>query len=68
MASNFQEELLQSYSDADLAGHIHKSPRLAPSRIFLLSANLLVRYCEPRNLIEYCHGVERELGLMGSCS
>jgi hypothetical protein len=44
MGSNFQEELLQSYSDADLAGHIREPPRLTPSSsVFLLSANLLAK-------------------------
>jgi serine/threonine protein kinase len=52
MCSNFQEELLQSYSDADLADHIQASPRLAPSSsIFLLSTNLLAKYYQP-NLVE----------------
>ena|SRR2546421_11585498 len=52
MGLNFQEELLQSYSDADLAGRIQASPRLAPpSSIFLLSANLLAKHYQP-NLIE----------------
>lgn len=52
MGANFQEELLQSYSDADLASHIRESPHLVPSsRIFLLSANLLAKYYEP-SLVE----------------
>ena len=66
MGSNFQEELLQSYSDADLAGHIQASPRLAPSSsIFLLSANLLAKHYQPDMVEDTVRVVElaRQLGV-----
>ena len=59
MGSNFQEEQLQSYSDADLAGHICESPRLSPSsNIFLLSANLLAKHYEPKLVEDTVRAVE----------
>lgn len=45
MDSDFQDDLLQSYSETELIRHILASPRLAPiSSIRLLSKNLLAKY------------------------
>jgi serine/threonine protein kinase len=66
MGSSFQEELLQSYSDTDLAGHIHASPRLANSpSISLLSANLLAKRYRPDLVEDTVRVVElaRQLGI-----
>ena len=48
MDLDFQDNLLQSYSETELIKHILASPPLAPiSRVHLLSKNLLAKYYEP---------------------
>ncbi|PGH28409.1 hypothetical protein GX50_08857 [[Emmonsia] crescens] len=52
MDSSFKDDLLHHYTDAELAYYIQGSPRLSSySKIFLLSANHLAKYCS-RDLIE----------------
>src|SRR4051794_10734977 len=65
MNSDFRDDLLQSYSEAELVHHIRASPRLAPSSVFLLSATLLAK-CYELFLIEdmvKATEIARQLGI-----
>ncbi|KAH8702751.1 kinase-like domain-containing protein [Phaeosphaeriaceae sp. PMI808] len=48
MSTDFREDLLQDYSEAELVHHIRASPRISPSsRVRLLSATLLAKHYKP---------------------
>lgn len=66
MNSSFQERLLLTYSDATLFEYIRQSPRLAPfSSVYLLSTNLIAKYCEPELVEDSIRAAElaRALGI-----
>jgi Phosphotransferase enzyme family len=70
MHSDFHDDLLQSYSEAELAHHITASPRLAPiSSVFLLSATLLAKHYEPPLVEDTVKAMEvaRQLGIRAPC-
>lgn len=70
MNLDFRDDLLQDYSEAELAHHIKASPRFAPtSSIFLLSATLLAKHYEPPLIEDMVKAtdVARQLGIRAPC-
>ncbi|MCJ1259908.1 hypothetical protein MMC24_007747 [Lignoscripta atroalba] len=70
MSLSFEDDLLQSYSDDELAHLILDSPRLTPiSRVFLLSANLLVKNYQPHLVEDTARAMDvaHELGIRVPC-
>ncbi len=53
MESNFQDDLLESYSETELVGHILASPRFGTMPgILLLSTNLIAKHYDDASALE----------------
>ncbi|KAJ6177813.1 hypothetical protein N7519_008274 [Penicillium mononematosum] len=68
MALAFREELLEGYTDLELAHHIVSSPSCAPtSRVFNLSSNLIAKQYEPSEIEDALKAIEiaSQLGICG---
>jgi len=70
MNGAFEDHLLQSYSESELASHILASPRAAPiSSIRLLSSNLIAKHYTPDILEDTIKVIEvaRQSGIRAPC-
>lgn len=70
MHSDFHDDLVQKYSEAELAHRITASPRLAPtSSVFLLSPILLAKHYEPPLVDDTVKAMEvaHQLGIRAPC-
>ena len=70
MNSYFHDDLLQDYSEAELAHHVRASPLITPvSDIYLLSATLLAKHFELPILEDMVKAtdVARQLGIRIPC-
>ncbi|KAF1961360.1 hypothetical protein CC80DRAFT_522810 [Byssothecium circinans] len=70
MYSKFHDDLLQDYSEAELAHYIIASPRIEPtSSVFLLSATLLAKHYQPPLVEDMVKATEvaRQLGTRTPC-
>ncbi|KAF2785864.1 kinase-like protein [Melanomma pulvis-pyrius CBS 109.77] len=70
MGTEFHDDLLQDYSEAELLHHIRASPRHASTpTIYLLSATLLAKIYEPSLIEDVIKTTEvvRQLGIRAPC-
>ena len=70
MHSDFHDDLLQNYSEAELAHLITASPRIAPiSSVFVLSPVLLAKHYQPQLVEDTVKAMEvaHQLGIRAPC-